>query len=212
MGVLADINKKMFGGNEMKSKSLLNEQQQQTMNQIEGSAQTYRDMAQGSQSMYNQDWENIQNQQVMQPLQQRMGDNIRELKNNNKKFGRATSAIANRLNESASLRMNEMKMQQGVIGNQRRAAMQEKARDITLGYESMANQQDATVLGRQAKENFVEQTGGLMTPILQSAQMATTAKNLAKQFSGLGGSPPKLADDFTDSSGSRWETPGGGAI
>lgn len=187
MSVLSDINSQLFGGNKETPKSLLNEQQQGVLSQIEGSAGTYRDLAQNTQSLYNPDWQNLQNQQVMQPMQQRMDDNVRELKSNNRKFGRASSSIAKRLNESASLRMNEMRMQQGVIENQRRVAMQEEARNRALGFEQMANQQDATVLNRRAKENIIEQTGGLLTPVIQGAQAGISGANVIEQYRGLGG-------------------------
>ncbi len=214
MSVLSDLNKKMFGGTEYKSKSLLNEQQQGTMDDIMGSAQTYRDMAQGSQSMYNQGWEGMQQNQVEIPMQQRMANNVRDLQASNRKSGRATSAIGKRLAESASLRMNEMKVQQGVIENQRRIAMEQEARQRSLGYESQANQQLQTVLGRRAKENYAEETGGIMTPVMKigGALLASkgiydsadfSSKNPTKWDKGNWESAPVNA--YTGGGGGNWQ-------
>ena len=178
MGVLGDINSSLFGGNKTTTKSTLNAQQQGVMDEMMNASGTYRDMANQSKSLYNPNWEQKQDQQVMMPLQQRMADNVRSLQNTSRKSGRATSSIGRRLNESSNLRMSQMKMQQSVIENQKRISMEQEARQRALGYENMANQQLSGVVGRRAKENIVQQEGGLLSPILKVGQMATSGKNL----------------------------------
>jgi hypothetical protein len=187
MSILGGINEALFGGNEQKALSTVTGQQQGVLNEMMNNAGTYRDLASQSKSMYNPQWEQMQRQQVFNPMRQRMADNMRELKQTNRKSGRATSAIGRRLNESANLRMSQMNMQQGIIENQRRIAMEQEARERALGYEQMANSQLQNVLGRRAQENVIQHKAGTLTPVIQLAAGAAATKNLGKNLNFGGG-------------------------
>jgi hypothetical protein len=193
MSVLSSINESLFGKNETTTKDTINAQQKGVLNEMMNNAGTYRDMAQGQQSLYNPDWQGIQNSQVMAPLQQRMADNVRELNTNNRKFGRATAGIGRKLQESANLRMGQMRMQQGTIENQRRIQMEQESRQRALEYENMANSQLAGVAGRRTQENIIQPKGGLLSPLITLGQAALTTKNTADQFNFGGSSKPEQA-------------------